>query len=473
MQLTGIAAGTAATGIMLGGCPDEPDPDELLDVAIIGGGLSGLSAARELVAQGVDRVAVLEARERVGGRTLGQAVMGGEIVDGGGQWIGPTQTEVAALAEELGIETFPTYTAGERLIVIGGIPVRESEFSPTPEEVADLDQAIAGLDALARTIPVEAPWDAPDAASLDSMTMAQWLEANTTTDAARDEIGGAIATTLSASPDQLSLLYFAFYIASAGSYHLLEDIAGGAQETRMVGGTQQMSSKMAEQLGGRVRLGSPVESIEQREDRVIITTRRATVAARRVIVAMMPSDCKRLQVVPELPRARRDLIDGWTASSGFKAHAVYDTPFWRADDLNGQGININILGDTIVEVTFDNSPRDGSSGILLAFVNIDNAPNGAEARKAAVIDDLVGMFGEQAANPRDYVEQDWSRETFTSGCVSPLRPGFLSTHGPELRRPAGFIHWAGTETSTIWTGYMEGAIRSGKRAAREVIDALG
>jgi monoamine oxidase len=157
-----------------------------------------------------------------------------------------------------------------------------------------------------------------------------------------------------------------------------------------------------------------------------------------------------------------------------KVHSIYDTAFWREAGLTGQASS----DSGAMRITFDNSPDDGSRGALLGFIEGDEGrywgQRSPEERRAAVLDCLVNYFGEAAGHPNEYVEQSWVEEEYTRGCYAGyMPPGVWTAYGGALRTPVGRLHWAGTETATVWNGYMEGALLSGERAAAEVLTALG
>ena len=432
-----------------------------VDVAVVGAGLAGLTAARALRKQRV-AVCVLEARDRVGGRTLDHPIGGGHVVEGGGQWVGPSQTQILALAAELGIGTYHSYTKGKTVLSLGGL-----RLTPNAGELdtKDMRRVKEALDTLAKEVPREAPWKAAHAEEWDGLTVADWLRTNATEEETRQSLGLEIETAVGRA-SQISLLYYLFYIHSAGGVHALNV---EAQELRFKGGPQALSKKIASFLQDDVVLSSPVSRIVSRGvQRLEVWSRRIRLLAKRVIVAMMPADTRRIEFVPGLPATRRGLVKGWKGEPGFKVNVIYATPFWRKDGLSGLAVSDRGL----VGVTFDNSPPDGSSGVLLGFISREQAPTGARARRHAVLASLVAMFGKKAREPVDYLETDWGTEAWTAGCVSPLRPGVITKYGRSLREPLGRIHWAGTETSDIWCGYMEGAVRSGRRVAAEVLKAL-
>jgi len=445
------------------------------DVVVVGAGLAGLTAARGLVAQGAS-VVVLEARDRVGGRLLNRDIGGGEVVEVGGQWVGPTQTRALQLSDELGLTTFPTYDDGENVIEWrGGLKRYRGPIPRIGAHVlADTLRAQRRLEKLARTVPVEAPWLAPDARTLDSQTFDTWLRANTATAGARTLMELATQAVWAQEPRDVSLLHVLFYVRSAGGFDDLIGTEGGAQERRWVGGSQRLALEMAAALGDRVRLSSPVRTIRHGDDGVRVTARDGTTArGRRVVVALPPVLTARIDYDPILPGHRDQLTQRMPQGTVWKCMAIYDTPFWRADGLTGQATSD--IGP--VRTTFDNSPPGGSPGVLLAFLEGDHARRAStissDERRRMVVGCLTRTFGPRAARPEGYVEQCWAEEEFTRGCYGcAMTTGAWTSFGAALRTPIGRIHWAGAETATRWSGYMDGAIRSGDDAAAAVLAAL-
>jgi monoamine oxidase len=430
-------------------------------VAIVGAGLSGLSAARILRAKGLT-VTVLEARTRVGGRTHDHPLRGGHVVEGGGQWVGTTHTRLLALAKDLGIDTFPSYYSGKIVVSFLGMRLVRKEDE---EDSADLVRVKKVLETFANSVPLDAPWSAAKAREWDNQTVADWLAKNARVKETRQNFEINLATELG-SPSQISLLYYLFFIRSGGSIRA-HDI--DAMERRFKGGPQSLSTRMAQALADHVVLGSPVGRIVC-VDRggVLVESKRLKVSARRVVVAMMPADTRRIEFVPDLPPARRGLAQGWRGQAAIKVNAVYEKPFWRDAGLSGMAVSDR----GPVGITFDNSPPDGSRGALVVFLTAEAVPKDPAARKSRVLAGLARLFGNQATAPIAYFETDWSSDGWTSGCVSPVPPKLLTRFGPALRTPVGPIHWAGTETSEVWCGYMEGAVRSGERVAAEVLATL-
>lgn len=419
---------------------------------------------------------MLEARERVGGRTLNLDIGAGNVVEIGGQWAGPTQDRVLALAGELGVGTFPTYATGDNLVELDGTVKRYRGTIPkiSPAILLDVGQAQFRLDRMARQIPTEAPWRAPGAEAWDGQTAWTWIRRNTVTRGARALLQLAVEAVWAAHPADLSLLHLLFYTRAAGNFDALIGTEGGAQQDRFIGGSQRLSLHMAEDLADAVVLESPVRRISQPGgDRVVVSSDRAQVSARAAVVAVPPTLCARIAYEPALPALRDQLTQRMGQGSVIKCMAVYPEPFWRAEGLSGQVTS----ADGPVKVMFDNSPPDGTPGVLLGFLEGRQArelgswePHG---RRRAVIGCFERLFGPRAAQPEQYLERVWADEEWTRGCYGCLMPpGAWISFGPALRPPVGRIHWAGAETATAWIGYMDGAVRSGEAAAAAVLEQL-
>ncbi|HEV3001908.1 MAG TPA: FAD-dependent oxidoreductase [Solirubrobacteraceae bacterium] len=490
--LVGAAAGAAGAAAL---APDaqaarrrRPRPrrprGRRADVVVVGAGLAGLQAALDVVAAGRS-VYVVEARDRVGGRTLNHPLGGGEAIEIGGQWVGPTQDRLLALAADLGVETFPTYNQGDYLYWRRGSKQRYSASGPLgavppdPTGVADAFAALTKLDDMAAGVPRHAPWTAARAAEYDGQTFESWKQANATTDSGRFLLDLAIEAVWAAEPRDVSLLHVLMYIACAGnestpgSINRLINTAGGAQERRFAGGSQLLSLRMAERLGERVLLRRPVRRIVQGRSRVDVVTDAGTVYGRQAIVTGPPALTALIDFEPALPADRAQLVQRFPQGNAIKCQAIYDEPFWRRDGLAGQ-----VTSDADpVRITFDNTPPDGGPGVLLGFIEGHAARvwarRPAAERRAAVLANLADYFGERARSPRDYVEMDWAAEPWTRGCyVGFTPPGVLLDYGEAIRRPVDRVHWAGAEMATIWNGYMDGAVRSGSDAARAALERL-
>lgn len=451
-----------------------------VDVAIVGAGLAGLAAARDLTKAGHE-VCVLEARDRVGGRTLNHQISKGVIAEAGGEYIGPTQHRIAALAKEMGVRTFKTYNQGEDLLYARGQLSRypASGLPPDPDVQQAVIAAVTQLDSMAAKVPLETPWKAKNAAQWDAMTLEDWSRANVKTELGHQSVITAANAVWGADPADLSLLYVLWYVARSGdsknrgSFARLVTTQGGAQESRFVGGSQLVSDRAARKLGSRVVLESPVRSIHQNGKGVTVTSDRLVVHARRAIVAVPPVLLAEIHFSPDVPRLRRNLARKTVPGHLIKWEAVYPTPFWRDAGLSGQ-----VISDVgPARSTFDNTPPGGTPGILFGFIGGADAAAASKLsaadRGAAVLRNFVSFFGPQAGTPVDAFEMDWSTEAWTRGCpVGHMRPGTLRRYGPALRVPFKRVHWAGTEVATFWNGYMDGAVESGEVAAKQVMKAL-
>jgi monoamine oxidase len=476
-MLGGLPAGDAAAGARRG----RGRRRRSADVAVVGAGLAGLTAARKLVDEGRS-VVVLEARHRVGGRVLNHDLRGGGVSDTGGTFVGPTQYHIKRLAKRLGVEKFPTYDQGDNVYVTDG---RRSTYPsdgptgtapPDPLALPDLATVVTRLNEMSKGVPVDAPWRAARAAEYDRQTLAAWIRNNSVSPEFRELVPVATRPIFGAEPHELSLLFVLFYIAASGSekhpgtFERNFNTRDGAQMFHFVGGAQRIPLKMARQLGDRVVLGSPVRRIVHEGGGVKVVSREVTVHADRVIVAIPPTLAERIEYRPALPRRHRKLLDEVPQGELIKVGAVYDRAFWRDEGLTGSAI----ATEGFVNVTFDASPQDGRPGVVIGFVGGDRALAfdrlSRGQRRSTVLAELTRFFGREAASPREYIETDWPDQRWSrGGPVGIYGPGTLLRFGPEIRDRVGRIHWAGTETATFWNGYMDGAVRSGKRAAREIL----
>jgi len=448
---------------------------ERVDVVVVGGGVAGLTAARRLQEAGRS-VVVIEARDRVGGRTLNDTIAG-VTVEVGGQWVGPTQDRINALVDELGLERYPTHDEGDGIVelVEGRVKRFRGETPPlSPLALADLFQAQRALDKLVDTVDLAAPWATPDAAALDATTFASWLDRRLHADQARAFHDIAAAAVFATEPDTMSLLHWLTYIASGNGLERVLGTTGGAQQDRVVGGTWRISERLAADLGDAIVLSAPVRRIVWDDHGVTVETEAGPFTAERAIVAVPPNLAGRIAYAPALPTRRDQLTQQLPHGQVIKVMVAYDEPWWRAEGLNGQAASA--VGP--VGITFDNTVPGHDPGILVGFYEGDHALSWGErsptARRQAFVDCLVRWFGPKAASPIDYVERDWAAEEWTRGCYGAHFPtGAWTRFGPALREPVGPIHWAGTETATRWMGYLDGAVESADRAVVEVLTGLG
>lgn len=441
------------------------------DVIVVGAGLSGLVAARAIARAG-RRVRVLEARDRVGGRTL-SAQERGQIVDLGGQWIGDRHVRLRALAAELGVPTFPQYAAGRKILDRGDGKLRTFK-GLLPKiglfGVADLGLALARLERLARRVPLEDPRAAPGAAALDAASLADWIERGVRTRGAREMLGLAAQMILAVEPREVSFLYFLLYARSGAGLQRLMEIERGAQEGRFTAGAQSICARLAGELGDRIALDHAMHAIEQDASGVVVRTAAGAFRGRRAILALPPAMLRKVAFAQPLPPARAQLHARMPMGSVIKCVASYERPFWREAGYSGEAFSTAGL----VRATFDDCSPSGDHAALVAFVVGDAAKQLARRpeaeRRGAIEAELARLHGPAAGAPVSYVDKDWTSDEWSGGCyVGIMPPGLLSEAVGALQAPHGRLHFAGTETARHHMGYLEGAIEAGERAAAEVL----
>jgi monoamine oxidase len=453
------------------GLADE-HPVKTVDVVVAGAGIAGLVAARRLEAMG-RRVVVLEARDRVGGRTFNEATSDGTPQEMGGQYVGPTQDAVLALARELGVATYATYDEGEHLYLRRGrIRRYKGTIPPVPvQALADYAWVQRKLERLASTVPLDAPWTAPHARLLDAKTLGGWMDDHFHATVAREMADVGARAVWTCDSDEVSLLHALFYLRSGGMLDRLLAVRDGAQQDRLVGGSQELSLRMARALSEPVRLSCPARRIRSDTAGVVVETDGETMQASFAVVTAQPALAARIAFEPALPALHAHLLDRLTGTPALKMMAVYPEPFWRREGLSGQSAS----DTTPYQVTFDNSPPSGRPGVLMTFAEgrhaLELRQRTKEERRLLYIQHLARLFGQAALGSTEYLEHDWAGDPWSRGCLSHLPPGALTAAGRSLREPHGRVHFAGSERATRWAGYMDGAVRSGEAVA-EALGAL-
>ena len=439
------------------------------DVLVIGAGPSGLTAARWLHASGRE-VLVLEARDRVGGRTWTTTTGDGTCVDLGGQWVGPSQHHLRALLDEFGLSTEPTPVAGTSSLVLPDRTVTYRGTIPRLAVVA-LTQLQRALWALDRQSGAVSPAIVTSTTRrLERRTLADWLRARRVRDDVEDVIRTAMRVVFGLEAEEVSLLRALQYARAAGGVMPLVDTAGGAQDARVVGGMQQVSERLAAGLGERVRLARPVVEVDAGPDQVVVTTADGAIErARDVVVAVPPQLAVGWSWPRGLPDDRRQWADAHVMGTTVKTQLLYDRPFWRDAGHSGEVV----WADGRLDVTFDNTTTAGGAGLVVFATGARGRALGAlsaDARRSIVLDEVAAVLGPAARTPRAVAEHDWDTEVYSGGCpVASPTPSRAVPVGFDPARRDGRVAWAGTETAATWRGYVDGAVAAGQRAAAQVL----
>jgi monoamine oxidase len=445
-----------------------------VDYCVVGAGFAGLTAALRLKQAGRS-VMVLEARDRVGGRTFTEVMPDGTWIDRGGAWVGPGQDRIYALMDEFGVREYKQYLNGEAMMIVDGKQHKYAgtiPWSMSPWAIVNLGAGLLEVGHMCKSIPLDAPWEAKKAAAWDRITIAEWIDGKIMSRQAREMLEMALAGAYTSAASEVSMLWMLLQMASGGGPIFVISSKDGAQDARPVGGMGAIYQPMAAEIGDALHLSRPVRKLEQDADGVTVSTDDTTVRARRVIVAVPIAIASQICYEPMLPADRSFLHQRMPGGAVVKISVVYDEPFWRHAGLCGQ----SAAPGSPATLTIDACTDAGTPGIMCVITEgpaarqlgrLDKAD-----RRAAVIKELVTRFGARAGSPIGYHEQNWTAERYSGGgMISHAPPGVLTEFGRALREPCGRIHWAGTESSSVMCGWIDGAIRSGERAAEEVVVA--
>ncbi len=441
------------------------------DVVVIGAGYAGLAAGLALQKAGKN-ILLLEARNRCGGRILTEYFSEQDYTDLGGQWIGPGHERMYQLAAEFGIDTFHTYDSGKSTLLLNSkIKHYKGLIPPLPLfALLSLDRAISKINKLAKTIDLEHPYQSPNAAKWDAMSLQDWMNNQMKSETARKMFAVATEAIFATDASTISFLHALFYIKSNTHLDFLMNVNKGAQQDRIKGGAQSICFKMAAALGDTIHYEKVVTHIHQEDSKVTISGQGFSYTAAHCIVAVPPAVSTEINYIPTVPSNQWQLMKASFMGTVVKCYAVYERPFWRKEFKNG----LVAAPDELTSVVFDNSPFNGSKGILMGFSLAEKAKqlmqHDQATRKEIVKASFIKMFGPEAANIEYYTDKSFTEEPFTKGCYAGMFPPRVITElQTSLATPFHRIHWAGTETSIQFNGYMEGAVRSGERAAREIL----
>jgi len=479
LKVSGTVAAAGLAGTTATACaPSNAQPSgtatkRAVDVVVVGAGFAGLAAAHAIKAAG-QSVLLLEARDRVGGRTLTLALPDGGWVDEGGQWAGAGHDRFYHWIKVTGHTTYPSPDFGDWLIY-GPADTqfhRVSDDSPALPGMDVVEAMKAKLQAMADSLDPAAPWTHPEAKAWDGITLAQWLAQNVRNDNIRAFMVGDMSYAC-ASPEQISILSFLSLLKACVSFDKLNGFEDAAQQDRIVGGVQPVAEGMATLLGDDiVMLKQPVRRVRWNPDGATVVTDAMEVEAGHVIFAGPPTLMGAIEFAPSLPTARAKITQHWPQGLVIKVAMVYETPFWREQGLSGGSLDYS----SWISETADSSapPEHSKMGVLTGFIYTDQALDAmqvaAPERRQRMLREMAARFGDEALNPVRVIEMNWSTQVWTRGCYGGyLAPGATSAFTSAVRDAVGPLHWAGTETSPVWPTFIEGAIRSGERAAAEVV----
>lgn len=444
------------------------------DYCIVGAGFAGLTAALRLTQAG-HSVWILEARDRIGGKVRTEYLDDGTPVDMGGTFLGPTQERIYALLDELGLCVTPTPIDGDSLLVYNKEVHRYGHAMPDLDssQLAGVWETLQALSKMSIEVSNQAPWSSARAKEWDAMTLAQFIDdpSRALSEPARAMLRTLFIGLFTCELSEISLLFVLFQIAAAGNdIELQMRVEGGAEQDMVKGGMSCVTQRMQEKIGDCIIFSSPVSMIEQDDDSATVYSQKAVVKTRQVIVAVPPALADNIEYTPALPATKMELLRHMPAGRCIKFVTAYDRPFWRNEGLSGEVI----APDEFIQMTLDTSAPDKGSGLLMSFSFAREAmlmaQMTAEERKETVLDALEKRFGKEARTPIRYFEHDWSEDRWTRGChVAHLAPGVITSYGHAIREPFGRIYWATSETSPLWNGNIDGAVRAGEYVAEQVL----
>jgi monoamine oxidase len=444
-------------------------------VLIIGGGFSGIAAAKKLAEAGISFL-VLEARERLGGRVYTKSFSEDLYLDLGGQWIGPTQDRMYQLCEEFGMETFETYDQGKNILDLGGKIRTYSGLIPKmdPISLINLDLILKKLERLARQIDINSPWQHPKAADFDAVSLDYFIRKYSYTPSCLEVIRVGCATVFACELNEISLLHALFYIRSGTSLETLINIKNGAQQHRIKGGMQPLVEQMALPFLDKIRFNSPVLEVEKKGKMIQVRGENFELNTQKLIFAVPPPLLAKIRISPELPVEKRQLLQRYSMGYVGKCFMIYKEPFWRQQGFSGQAVADE---NSPFQTLFDCSPADGKYGIMMGFTIGNRAKayfiQSEEERKSQMREVLEVYFGHEAKKPIRYADFTMSDEIWSSGCYAGIMPtGAWTGFQDSYRKPLDPFYFAGTEASPKWNGYIEGAVLAGETASIQVINAL-
>ncbi len=434
----------------------------MIDVAVLGAGLGGLSAARDL-ARGGAEVIVLEARERPGGRVEAVTLPSGRIVQAGGEVFGDGHWAYRELVAELGLTIEPSYVADPGQMswgLVEGVFVGDEPPWMTGEERADAERLERAFARLTAGVDPDDPWGHPDAATLDRTSLGAWLRDQQALPAVRRRHDLASLSLSCDAPERTSLLSeLRKHAALSGDGFYDLSIWEGL---RVAEGSGAVVERMASELGPSLRLGAVARRVDLSDRGVRVQLDDGETVCAEAVVCAIPAGPLREVEIEGLSDARLRSLRSQRHALAAKVVVAYEEPFWRDNGQNGLAETEWLFGSTWPQ----------SAGVLSLLVPPERfaafiaAP--PDVRAETVLDGLAALYGERARTPTTMLERTWGAEPFTRGYIASWAPGDLSRVGPlhGTHEPpfyvAGSDHWV--------AGYMEGAVRTGRAAARAALN---
>ncbi|KIW63316.1 hypothetical protein PV04_10170 [Phialophora macrospora] len=459
-----------------------------VDVVIVGAGLSGLQAAVDLQNSGLQTV-VVEARDRIGGKVWSHDVGNGSVVDLGGAWINDTsQSRAFALSKRFGLDLVSQMTEGSAIVrdQVGKYDCLQNgqvfSNSASAEAINDSGRIRDLLEETCQKLDIRRPIDSaknlPDDRDIESLTLEQWVSSKGGGEGAQKSAQLWTRAILGLEPSEVGALYFMEYCKSGGGLlQLRSDLKDGAQYLRFADGAGSLCNGLAaEATTGSIHLNSPVRDIRQTANEVVVQTARGLFHCARVILSIPTPLYKEINFDPPLPADKQRLSQRTRLGTFCKVILVYRRPWWRKSGLSGT----MLLQNSPILVSRDTSADSRGQFSLTCFLAGGPAREWMvlppRDRQELVLREINGAFGHIAKvdPPAALLEQIWPDEQWSQGCPCPaMLPGDLTEFEKTLRAPFRRVHFIGTETAYEWKGYMEGALRSGERGAREVLHLLG